>query len=191
MDRTPRDSIRGVIHGDSGGRIFIFFSLLLLPTTLLGITFPIACRLYAKCNSLLGTEVSAVYAFNTAGGILGSLIAAFVLIPRTGLQITLVLSSCIGLATAVLLAVHDREATVIYRTALTGFSVGILALSVILIPRWDTELMVFRCLQIRALLPIELGLRNRAEKRQARVLQSGRHEYGIDKEIPRRHDVVH
>jgi spermidine synthase len=110
----------------------IFFLLMLVPATLLGMTFPIASRLYTKSDSLVGTEVSAVYAFNTAGGILGSLIAGFFLIPHIGLQTTLILASCISLGTGILLA-RLRVQFV--------FAAALLLLYFIFNPRWDPELM--------------------------------------------------
>src|SRR5262249_36787795 len=94
--------------------------------------FPVASRLYTKSDSLLGTEVSAVYAFNTAGGIFGSLIAGFFLIPRIGSQTTLVLASCISLGTAILLARRRVQVVLAAGAALLYFVFN---------PRWDPELM--------------------------------------------------
>ena len=109
----------------------IFFSLMLVPTTLLGMTFPIAARLYARSNSLLGTEVSAVYAFNTVGGILGSLAAGFILIPWVGSQWTLVIASIVSVAAAVLLA----------RRPVPAIAAAAVFAAAIMMPRWDPELM--------------------------------------------------
>ncbi|MBI4473479.1 MAG: fused MFS/spermidine synthase, partial [Acidobacteria bacterium] len=110
---------------------FIFFGLMLAPTTLLGMTFPVASRLYARSNSLLGTEVSAVYAFNTVGGILGSLVAGFFLIPAIGSQSTLATASLISVLTAVAL----------WRGLLPAVAFLAVFAGAILMPRWDPELM--------------------------------------------------
>ena len=110
----------------------IFFLLMLAPATLLGMTFPMSARLYTKADSLLGSEVSAVYAFNTAGAILGSLIAGFLLIPHIGLQTTLVLASCISLGTGILLA------PLLPQFLFAGAAVVVY---IIFNPRWDQELM--------------------------------------------------
>src|SRR5262249_24803786 len=86
MGRSHCHEVSRTVRDDSGRRIPDFFRSLLVPTTFLGMTFPVAARLYAKSDSLLGTEISAVYSFNTVGGILGSLIADFILIPHIGSQ---------------------------------------------------------------------------------------------------------
>src|SRR5262249_22988835 len=59
-------------------------AILLVPTTLLGAAFPAAARLVAGAERV-GREVGAVAALNTAGGIAGTLVTGFVLLPRLGL----------------------------------------------------------------------------------------------------------
>ncbi len=112
----------------------IFFALMLVPTTLLGMTFPLASRLYAKSDSLLGTEVSAIYAFNTVGGILGSLIAGFFVIPHIGSQWALIAAAAVNAASGILLAPPPERWTPLVAAVL-------IAPGALLIPRWDPELM--------------------------------------------------
>jgi spermidine synthase len=118
--------------------LFLFFGLLLVPTVLLGMTFPIASKLYAKSDSLLGSEVSAIYAFNTIGGIVGSLAAGFFLIPWIGSQKTLILAAVLSVTVGILLtvaAVYDR------RRWLPAACALLILPAVFLIPTWDPELM--------------------------------------------------
>ena len=123
-----------------GLEFLIFFAIMLVPTTLLGMTFPIAAKLYARSNSMLGTEVSAVYAFNTFGGILGSLIAGFLLLPRIGSQSTLVVAAVTSVMVGAMLAFEARPKATIAKLA---GSLAVLALipTILLLPRWDPELM--------------------------------------------------
>jgi len=107
----------------------IFFGLLLVPTLLFGMTFPIAANLYAKSDSLLGSEVSAVYAFNTLGGIAGSLLAGFLLIPYVGSQYTLTIAAGLNLLVA---AMYYRRQSV--------FALLIVP-AAFFIPRWNPEIM--------------------------------------------------
>ncbi|MEJ8859731.1 fused MFS/spermidine synthase [Variovorax robiniae] len=64
------------------------FSLVFLPTLLLGAAFPIALRLAADAQRV-GTGVGRVLALNTLGGIVGTALAGFVLVPWLGLVYSL------------------------------------------------------------------------------------------------------
>jgi spermidine synthase len=59
---------------------------LLIPATLIGISFPLASELTVTRMNVLGRKIGALYALNTVGGVLGSLAAGFVLIPYLGSQ---------------------------------------------------------------------------------------------------------
>ncbi len=59
-------------------------AVLLLPTMFLGAAFPAAARLVAGA-ACVGRDVGRIAAVNTAGGIAGSLVTGFVLVPRLGL----------------------------------------------------------------------------------------------------------
>lgn len=59
---------------------------LLLPTTLIGIGFPLASELTVTRMAALGRRIGTLYALNTVGGVLGSLTAGFILIPYLGSQ---------------------------------------------------------------------------------------------------------
>jgi len=72
--------------GDDVIFFFICLLALILPTTLIGISFPIASELTVMRMSALGRKIGTLYALNTVGGVLGSLVAGFVLIPYLGSQ---------------------------------------------------------------------------------------------------------
>ena len=72
-----------------GGDVSFFlicFVALLLPTTLIGIGFPLASELTATRMTAVGRRIGGLYALNTIGGVLGSLAAGFALLPRLGSQ---------------------------------------------------------------------------------------------------------
>ena len=58
--------------------------IVFLPTTLLGAAFPAALRLTVG-KRYIGRDIGAVIALNTLGGITGTLLAGFLLVPRFGL----------------------------------------------------------------------------------------------------------
>jgi len=75
-----------MLLGDDVSFFFTCALALLLPTTLIGISFPLASELTALRMSALGRKIGTLYALNTIGGVLGSLAAGFVLIPYLGSQ---------------------------------------------------------------------------------------------------------
>lgn len=70
----------------------------LLPTTLIGIGFPLASELTIHRLSALGRRLGKLYALNTLAGTFGSLTAGFLLLPRLGTQGSLTLIVALNLA---------------------------------------------------------------------------------------------
>jgi predicted membrane-bound spermidine synthase len=70
----------------------------LLPTTLIGIGFPLASELTIHHLSALGHRLGRLYALNTIGGTLGSLTAGFLLLPHLGTQASLTLIVALNLS---------------------------------------------------------------------------------------------
>jgi len=60
--------------------------LVMVPTLLMGATFPVVVKLYTTHISRLGQSLGSLYASNTVGGVAGSLTAGFVLLPALGAQ---------------------------------------------------------------------------------------------------------
>ena len=63
--------------------------VVLVPTLLLGMTFPLVSQLYARGSARLGLRIGTILAVNTTGAMLGSFAAGFVLIPLLGTQTTI------------------------------------------------------------------------------------------------------
>jgi len=96
--------------------------IVLLPTLFLGAAFPVAVRL-AGGTARIGRDLGAVLAFNTAGGIAGTLLTGFALVPAFGLVRTLgVLAVAAALLGAIAVA---REANYRWR-ALVAASAPVL-----------------------------------------------------------------
>jgi len=75
-----------VFLGDDVSFFLTCIVAILLPTMLIGISFPLASELTVMRMSALGRRIGALYALNTIGGVLGSLAAGFLLIPYLGSQ---------------------------------------------------------------------------------------------------------
>ncbi|HEX2035708.1 MAG TPA: fused MFS/spermidine synthase [Chloroflexota bacterium] len=96
-DLTSLSLIRFVLTG----------AILLLPTTLMGMTLPIVVRSSLMRRSTLGTSLSLLYACNTAGGIAGAYLAAFVLIGTIGVQATTLTAALLNAAVGVVAIILD------------------------------------------------------------------------------------
>ncbi len=123
-----RKSYGTLLAWQSGiGFVFVF-----LPALFMGAVFPLACRLASAADSSDVRPVSAVYVWNTAGCILGSLLASFLLVPLLGLSGTIK-----GAAAANLLA-----AAWLFRTkpGLGAFPLGVL-LAGLFLPAWNPKVL--------------------------------------------------
>jgi spermidine synthase len=70
---------------------FVSFVAIFPPMFLLGMTFPVAARIYAADAVDAGRRIGAIYSANVFGAIFGSVIAGFLLIPHLGSQNSLAL----------------------------------------------------------------------------------------------------
>src|SRR5574341_2054598 len=84
--------------------------LLLVPTTLMGGTLPVLSRFVVRSLSVVDSEVGWLYCVNSLGAVVGSLLAGFFLIPRFGLNLSLVAAALLNLlAGMVALALRPWE----------------------------------------------------------------------------------
>jgi len=80
------------------------FIVLLLPTFLFGMSFPLALKAFAQGRAGVGRAVGRLYAANTLGGVMGALAGGYFLIPALGThQGILVLSVVLGVGGLVVL----------------------------------------------------------------------------------------
>ena len=69
-----------------GLRFVTSLAVMLVPTVLMGMTVPLVARIYTRSRQAVGSSLGKVYSVNTLGGVLGSALAGFVLIPLIGVQ---------------------------------------------------------------------------------------------------------
>jgi spermidine synthase len=74
----------------------IVITLLLLPSFLSGMAFPLAIRMLVSRPEFAGAGVGTMTAVNTAGGVLGSLITGFLLLPFLGLQTSILITTAMS-----------------------------------------------------------------------------------------------
>lgn len=68
--------------------LVITAGLILIPTTLMGATLPLLARHVVRRDEELGPRIGMLYAINTAGAVVGTLSAAFLLMPSLGMRPT-------------------------------------------------------------------------------------------------------
>jgi spermidine synthase len=82
------------------GRFGIAALIMILPTTLIGMSFPLAARLHVGSVKSLGSGLGQVYGANTLGNIAGAVLGGFVLLPLVGMERSLVLLTALNFAAA-------------------------------------------------------------------------------------------
>jgi spermidine synthase len=114
--------------------------VLLVPTTLMGTTFPLAARVYANDLERLGRSIGSLYFSNTVGATLGPLLTGFLLIPKIGMQTSILLAGMLYMLVGTAFVGVDKGLRSSVKVLAGGLLLGGLALG-ILLPRWDTELL--------------------------------------------------
>lgn len=94
------------------------FLLMLVPTTLMGMTFPVALKRVLFSVESFGRKGGNVYAINTAGAVVGVLLAGFILIPFLGLSETNFFAVAINLVVAAVMITWSRIKKVIITSAI-------------------------------------------------------------------------
>ena len=126
--------------GDVLQREVLLVTALLLPMTLaFGAAFPFAVAMATRRDDESVTErIGLVYAVNTIGAILGSLLSGFVLIPRFGLHGTIRLVAAVAAIVAVVILIRGSRA----RGRMVGFALaGGVAVAIATAPEWDRSLL--------------------------------------------------
>lgn len=95
---------------------------LLIPTLLMGATFPVVVKLYSQKIKEIGREVGRLYSANTVGCIVGSLAAGFFLIPWIGVQRSLLIVASTNLIIGIYILILYQKR----RLAFSIISAGIL-----------------------------------------------------------------
>jgi spermidine synthase len=85
-------------------RIIIFFlalALMLIPTSLMGATFPVVAKMLAVQDKRIGKDIGLVYSVNTLGSVIGCVVTVFLLLGLMGMNATVFMAAgidlCIGL----------------------------------------------------------------------------------------------
>jgi len=120
-------------------REVLLVSALLLPMTIaFGSAFPFAVAMGGGQDDSVTEHIGAIYAVNTLGAILGSLLAGFLLVPAAGLFNTIRLVAIISAMTAIVILFRTAQS----RGRVIGFALsGAVILAIGFAPQWDPSLL--------------------------------------------------
>jgi spermidine synthase len=122
-------------------QVFLSGLVMLLPTVLLGLTFPLVARLFTQSLYRVGSGVGSSYAANTLGAILGSFVGGFILIPNIGVENTIVVAVVVNLFIGCLLIFADTKISLLPRLAV-GLVILIVAVLIpFRVPHWDRHIL--------------------------------------------------
>ena len=123
----------------------IVFLVMLTPTLLLGATFPLVAKLYARSLPNMGRSIGTAYALNTIGAITGSFAAGFVLIPflgkENGLRLIIAFQLAFSIAAWAVVGLKTRQ-KVSQWLALSGMVIIGIAL-LLNFPSWNRQFLSF------------------------------------------------
>lgn len=139
LSRPVQQVLAGALAGWGEHALYVGMLLhaaliILVPASLIGVIFPLVVQLTTRHVAHAASNVGLLYSVNTLGGIVGSLLVGFVLVPWMGTQATFVLMCALNLAIALGVQALDSEARPQARRSLWA-SAAVLVLAVALLPR--------------------------------------------------------
>jgi spermidine synthase len=91
-------------------RLALSFAVLIVPTTLMGATLPLVVKSAVARGAILGRQVSLLYASNTAGAVIGTLVAGVWMIPQLGISWAFRIAAIVNLAICACALLLSRSA---------------------------------------------------------------------------------
>ena len=132
-------STPGYQFADVLRREILLVSALLLPMTIaFGAAFPFAVALAGGSDDSITEHIGLIYAVNTLGAILGSMLAGFVLVPQIGLHLTIRIVAAISALMAIVILVMSPRTTGRWVSFALAAAVGV---AIAMVPHWDRSLL--------------------------------------------------
>lgn len=118
-------------------KFFVCASLMIIPTILLGMLFPMVTQICTKNHNELGHNVGTLYSVNTLGNIGGAFTAGFVLIPNLGIQNTIALAALFNVVVGSVVFLLGKGVRFKYKLVTSPTSIVVVILLIVLMPSWD------------------------------------------------------
>ncbi len=123
----------------------IVFLVMLAPTLLLGATFPLVAKIYARSLPHMGKSIGTAYALNTIGAISGSFAAGFLLIPFLGKEngLRLIIAFQLAFSLVAWIAVGLGTKQKVFK-CLSFLCVAMIGIALLLnFPSWNRQFLSF------------------------------------------------
>ena len=118
-------------------QFLVAFLVMLLPAVFLGLTLPLAGKLASGKLKLLGKDTGAVFAFNSAGNIIGAGLTGLVLIPILGLKRTMDLGILLNVVLGIIIIVACDTFTKKSKGIISAGCCLVFIGYMVLVPGWD------------------------------------------------------
>ena len=119
----------------------IIFGLILVPTFMMGSAVPMAIKICTTDIRRVGRFFGNVYAVNTLGAIIGSILAGFILIPWLGAQNSILIAAAMNITAAGVILLHAPSLSSPRRVAGALVTVVIAVLVSYPISPWDASVL--------------------------------------------------
>ncbi len=122
------------------GNLVLIFLVIFPATFLMGIIFPFCLKLYNPSLNKFGQGIGVLYSINTFGGVLGSLVAGFVLLPYAGFQKTLLIILTTYCLLGVVFILQEKKIDLLIKGLLVVF-LGVWVVLAFFRPIWSKKIM--------------------------------------------------
>lgn len=122
-------------------QFIVTFSAIIIPTILMGASFPVAARIYIGTVDNIGEGLGRLYSANTVGAIFGSFLTGFVFIPTLGAQKTIFLISALNLISGIVLLLQVSRLRLTVRVVASVSLIAIFTYNAASIRNWNKDLL--------------------------------------------------
>ena len=128
-----------------GKEYLLFFLTMIIPTTLMGMTFPVVSKICVPHLRRLGSRIGQIGFLDTVGSIFGAFAAGFILIPVFGVINAVVATAFINLVIGIISFLINPELKASQKTAFTSATAVLAVIVILTIPKaeyfrhWQTE----------------------------------------------------
>ena len=146
FERLPDAVIRALAVSMSPGFVLLIqvalaVAAMLAPTLLIGAGFPCAVQVVARGPARVGVDVGRLYALNTLGAIVGTVVAGFALVPQVGAQGAVKIAVALNLVLGLALLAAARRAVGHWQWLTAAAVTVVIVVGLVRVPAWNLGVM--------------------------------------------------